>query len=546
MQITSRNVFLSSLLCSLLSGAMQAGFATAQQAVPTPATAVSHPAYPGGTTTSLGEKIAAVLADPVVARAHWGIAVTTLDGTPIYGLDEGKLFRPASNAKLYTTAAAMALLGPSSTVMTQVQSSAPSADGVIRGDIRLKSDGDANLSGMHFPYVPVAGETPSSTTPLKAVDDLATQIAARGIKRITGGVVGDDNGWAWEPYPQSWAIDDMVWGYGAPVSSLSVNDSDITVTLKAGAHEGDAVAVTQSPDVGFYTLVVQVTTAAPKSATKINVERAVGSRTVTISGEIAPGGKDVEQLAVIDPPLFAAQALRAELIAHGVAVDGEAKAEERPAMITDGFMKQSHEAVVNLPTTPGKTVEVCLDACPVKLASRTSPSLMQDVTYTLKESQNLHAEQLLRRLGKTWGLDASGAQGARVVRQFLINAGLDGGDFVFYDGSGLSDHDLVAPRGTAQLLAYATTQPWFAAWKAAFPIGGVDGTLASRFKDAPLKGHVYGKTGTLGESRGLSGYLDCASGKQVIFSIYVDNHTPGGSADRVAMDKIVAAIAAGN
>ncbi len=520
-----------------------------QTATPISATAVPHSVYPSGTTTSLGEKIAAVLADPAVARAHWGIAVTALDGTPIYGLDEGKLFRPASNAKLYTTAAAMALLGPASAVTTEVKSIAPTTDGVIRGDVRLVSDGDANLSGMPFPYVPVAGETPASATPLKAIDDLAAQIAARGIKRITGGVVGDDTGWAWEPYPQSWAIDDMVWGYGAPVSSLSVNDSYITVTLKAGTHEGDAAVATQSPDVGFYTLVVQVSTGAPKSATKVDVERAVGSRTVKISGVIALGGKDVEQLAVIDPPLFAAQALRVELISHGVKVSGEAKAEERPAAITDGFAKQSHEAVMSLPQQVvafPMTATMCSDGCDTTIASHISPALYQDVMYTLKESQNLHAEQLLRRLGKTWGREASGAQGARVVRQYLINAGLDGGDFVFYDGSGLSDHDLVAPRGTAQLLAYATTQPWFAAWKAAFPIGGVDGTLASRFKDAPLKGHVFGKTGTLGESRGLSGYLDCASGKQVIFSIYVDNHTPGGSADRVAMDKIVAAIAGSN
>jgi D-alanyl-D-alanine carboxypeptidase/D-alanyl-D-alanine-endopeptidase (penicillin-binding protein 4) len=540
MQIKCRKIF----FYSLVLGGIHILSSGAQTPAPP---AVVHPAYPGGTSTPLGKAIVTILAEPAAARAHWGIAVTTLDGTPIYGLDEGKLFRPASNAKLYTTAAAMALLGPQSTVTTEVQSSEPSADGVIRGDVRLKSDGDANLSGMPFPYVPVAGETPASATPLKAIDDLAAQVAARGIKRITGGVVGDDTGWVWEPYPQSWAIDDMVWGYGAPVSSLSVNDSYITVTVKAGAHEGDAVVLTQSPDVGFYTLVAQVKTGAAKSATKISVERAVGSRTVTISGEIAPGGKDVEQLAVIDPPLFAAQALRGELIAHGVAVSGEARAAERPSAITDGFAKQSHEAV-QLPPKFGHGEQGggCIDSCLQVIASRTSPMLTQDVTYTLKESQNLHAEQMLRRLGKAWGSEASGAQGVRVVRQFLVNAGLDGGDFVFYDGSGLSDHDLVAPRGTAQLLAYATTQPWFAAWKAAFPIGGVDGTLAGRFKDAPLKGHVYGKTGTLGESRGLSGYLDCASGKQVIFSIYVDNHTPGGSADRAAMDKIVAAIASGN
>jgi D-alanyl-D-alanine carboxypeptidase/D-alanyl-D-alanine-endopeptidase (penicillin-binding protein 4) len=131
-----------------------------------------------------------------------------------------------------------------------------------------------------------------------------------------------------------------------------------------------------------------------------------------------------------------------------------------------------------------------------------------------------------------------------VLRQFLLNAGLDGNDFLFFDGSGLSDHDLVTPRTTAQLLAYATTQPWFAAWKAAQPLGGVDGTLANRFTEPPLKGHVFAKTGTLGESRALSGYLDAASGRQIIFSIMVDNHAPGTPADRAVMDKIVAAIAA--
>ena len=133
-----------------------------------------------------------------------------------------------------------------------------------------------------------------------------------------------------------------------------------------------------------------------------------------------------------------------------------------------------------------------------------------------------------------------------MVRAFLLHAGIDPADFVFYDGSGLSGHDLVTPRATAQLLAYATKQPWFAQWKAALPVGGEDGTLSSRFPDAPLKDHLFAKTGTLGESRGLSGYMDTASGRQVIFSIFVDDHAPNGSNDREVMDKIVAAIAANN
>jgi D-alanyl-D-alanine carboxypeptidase/D-alanyl-D-alanine-endopeptidase (penicillin-binding protein 4) len=196
--------------------------------------------------------------------------------------------------------------------------------------------------------------------------------------------------------------------------------------------------------------------------------------------------------------------------------------------------------------TGPQNIDTCNDGCPVPIANHVSPPLIEDVIATLKTSDNLHAEMFLRKLAEGYTNHQSIASGARVIRQFLINAGLDGDDFTFYDGSGLSTHDLVAPRATAQLLSFASTQPWFAQWKSALPIGGVDGTLSGRFLIAPLKGHVFAKTGTLGESRALSGYIDCASGKQVIFSIMVDNHSPTTSADRVVMDKIVAAIAAEN
>jgi D-alanyl-D-alanine carboxypeptidase/D-alanyl-D-alanine-endopeptidase (penicillin-binding protein 4) len=151
---------------------------------------------------------------------------------------------------------------------------------------------------------------------------------------------------------------------------------------------------------------------------------------------------------------------------------------------------------------------------------------------------------MLRRLGAAFGSQGSFEQGVRVVRQYLLHAGLDSDDFTFFDGSGLSAHDLVTPRATAQFLAFAAKQPWFPAWKSALPEGGEDGTLDARFPNPPLRDHLFAKTGTLGESRALSGYLDAASGRTIIFSIFVDDHTPATSADRVAMDKIIAAIAA--
>jgi serine-type D-Ala-D-Ala carboxypeptidase/endopeptidase (penicillin-binding protein 4) len=180
------------------------------------------------------------------------------------------------------------------------------------------------------------------------------------------------------------------------------------------------------------------------------------------------------------------------------------------------------------------------------LASHTSVPLVQDVMMTNKVSQNLHAELLLRQLGEARGRDGTIAQGAKVVRQFLVSVGIDKDDFVFFDGSGLSGHDLVTPRATARLLQYASGQPWFADWKSSLPVGGVDGSLVGRFTKAPLKGRVFAKTGTLGEARALSGYVECASGRTVIFSIMVGNHLPQTNADRELTDKIVAAIAAAN
>jgi D-alanyl-D-alanine carboxypeptidase/D-alanyl-D-alanine-endopeptidase (penicillin-binding protein 4) len=180
------------------------------------------------------------------------------------------------------------------------------------------------------------------------------------------------------------------------------------------------------------------------------------------------------------------------------------------------------------------------------IASHQSAPLLEDVVATNKVSQNLHAELFLHQLGKRLTCVGSTAQGARVVRSFLESAGIDKDDFVFFDGSGLSGHDLVTPQATVKLLQYASAQPWFADWKASLPVGGVDGTLAGRFTQAPLKGHIFAKTGTLGEARALSGYLDCASGRTVIFTIMVDNHAPHSHADEAAMDRIVAAIAATN
>ena len=188
-------------------------------------------------------------------------------------------------------------------------------------------------------------------------------------------------------------------------------------------------------------------------------------------------------------------------------------------------------------------VRPCLTARRV-LATHISVPVAEDITVTNKVSQNLHAELLLRLLGKVFAKDGSLVQGARVVRQFLVNAGISDQDFFFYDGSGMSMDDRIAPRANTQLLAYAARQTWGVEFKNTLPVAGVDGTLTNRFRNSPLKGKLWAKTGTLNEAVALSGYLTAASGKTVVFSVMVNGRRPGSNAESAAVERICETIAA--
>jgi D-alanyl-D-alanine carboxypeptidase/D-alanyl-D-alanine-endopeptidase (penicillin-binding protein 4) len=369
--------------------------------------------------------------------------------------------------------------------------------------------------------------------------------------------VGDDTLFPWEPYPQDWSIDDTVWGYGAPVSALTINDNQIKVTVTPAATAGQPATVVVDPAVpSYYTLDVSVTTGEMKSGSHVQMERALGSKVLRVFGSIAVDAQpDEEEVAIHDPAEYAAVALKGMLETRGIVVTGKARAEHRIPNDAEGFMTQmkkpGYENFV-LGEEKGPQPIACLaDPPPVGnekvVATHRSPELLDDVTVTNKVSQNLHAELWLHHLGmKAACSRGSTVEGARLVRAFLEHVGIDQDDFIFFDGSGLSGHDLVTPRATARLLQYASTQPWFADWKKSLPVGGEDGSLVERFGKAPLKDHVFAKTGTLGEARALSGYLECASGRMVIFSIMVGNHMPQTNKDREAMDKIVAAIAGAN
>lgn len=444
---------------------------------------------------------------------RFGLIVMDAAGREIVAIDADDRFIPASNTKIYTTAATMwaAARGELKTdVGARVR--LERAGGSRTSDVVLEGHGDTGLSA-------------AADCAIDCLATLADAVAAR--TRRVGDVIGDATAFLDERWGPGMSWNNIVTRSGTATAALSLDANEMTATVTPGAV-GSPPAI-ELP--AYYTLDNRATT-VPGDAQTLAFDRPIHGRTLLVTGTIGAAAKpEVLNLGIDDPAFYAAHRLAEMLRQRGVKVGGAVRSRYRPLLPADD--PKTRGGVALLPTRPVPA-----------LATLMPPPLGETVTNVNKVSQNHYADLLLRRLGTIRGT-GSIADGQAYIRAMLTEAGVPDHAVSLSDGSGMSTYNRVSPRGTARLLAWIARQPWGAEYRATLPVGGIDGTLAKRFSGTPLEGRIFAKTGTLNATNALAGYLLAASGKQLTFAIYA-NDVPEGVRATQFMDRALLAIAAAN
>ncbi len=452
-----------------------------------------------------------------MASARWGISVISVsDGSTLYSRDADRLFTPASNMKIYTTAVALDLLGADYRWRTSVYANTqPNASGAVQGDLVLYGRGAPDLVSRSK-----NGDEPSLA---KLADDLY----ARGVRRISGNVIGDESYFRGNALGDGWQWNDIQWYFGAEPSALSIDGNEIDLNVVPSGADAPTIRTSG----GTY-VTVQNRMVSAKSASRgtLGIKRGLSNNDVVVWGEFPPGSKGFgARLSVHNPALWTANLFRDALKARGISIDGETIARDSNVVPSQRF-------------DPVRAIE---------LAYVTSQPLSEIVRITNKESNNLFAELILRTIGRERGAmleepEPQGRElgddesGAAIERLWLTRKGIPVQGLAIHDGSGLSRLNLVTPNSSVHLLLAMSKTGSSETFKQSLPIAGKDGTLTERLKRVGER--VIAKTGSLSYDNTLSGYLTTSEGRVYAFSILCNDYTGRGGSNRL-IDEIATLLA---
>lgn len=508
--------------------------ATMMAVLVAPATAqiiITDATTTGTARAPLEQRLDAIFDDPKWDSTWWGVVVQDLETSKIiYNRNAEKSFAPASNMKLYTTAAALSTLGADYKFETKIYATGTTdSQGMLHGDIIVVGSGDPSISGRYLDDKP--------TTAILA--EWADAITSAGIKGITGRIIGDDDIFDDSPISSTWVADYLQEWYAAENSGLAINENCWDVLLTPTDPKVTDLLITEyyTVDAGDIKVVPnddRETSAPAEEEARLSIDAVLERRDrnrISLSGTIEADSAPVKEWGSIhNGTLFTVTLLKEEL--------------ERKWSLRSGnrllFENKGLQAV-DIDDLDKQIAEYLKSNRGSLLHTHVSPPLSKILAIINKPSQNFYADMLLKGLGAEAHELGSFSNGEKVVKDMLTTAGVDSRSLNMSDGSGLSRYNRVEPRQTLALLNYMYHRPDFAVFEASLPIMGLDGTLRGRMKGTMAEGNVKAKTGTIGGVRALSGYMT-ANGRRLAFSMMANNYYTPTSAATEAQDQAVLEI----
>jgi D-alanyl-D-alanine carboxypeptidase/D-alanyl-D-alanine-endopeptidase (penicillin-binding protein 4) len=420
-------------------------------------------------------------------------------GGALVALQSERAMRPASNLKLVTSAAALVLMGVDAELETRFEASGPVVNGVLEGDLIVKAGADPL-------YDREAGGSID-----RFVIPVARELRAAGIERVRGQLVLDEGdylppgpGPAWPPSNQHWTE------FCARAGGFSANAGCLTALVRPGKEGGSALVGVEPAGHG---LAPQYSAKTASARSKLNIRVEAREASVSVGGEIPRSTERYSvRFAAPDPVLLFGRALCASLREQGVRIEGGIARERN---------RESARTVARL-RTPVRDLMVPINTW----------------------SNNACADQLFLALGHAHGGAGTREGGARATRAALDRLGVSSAGLVQVDGSGLSrDNRVSAAQITALIEAVLRRGGKTAiAYVDSLAVAGMSGTLEHR----TTKGNLRAKTGFIAGTSALSGLVESADGRTLVFSILVDYPRFEGlnrSCWKPMEDEIVSALA---
>lgn len=450
----------------------------------------SIPKYFHGTVSELSEQLDDIFNDPNFNNANWGVVIQSLStGEYFYKRNENKLFMPASNLKLFTTAAGLLLLEPDYKFRTDIFINGNLDGSILNGDLVIRGFGDPTISGRFH-----------NQNVTKVFSDWADTLLELGIDEIRGRIIGDDNAFDEVGLGAGWSWDYETYWYAAQSSALSFNDNCVDIIVKP-SKVFEKAEIQIMPNSRYSIILNNVITVPKDSAASIKISRDRGTNVINIFGTIKDHSDSVRLYATVNNPTqYFVVVLKDVLQKKGIKVSGF------PVDIDD--------------------VSETIDYNKLQyLFSHYSPPMSEIIKVINKSSHNFFAEQLLKVIGYEILGYGTAEDGFNACKEVFTRMNINPDAMIMVDGSGLSRLNLVSPAQVVALLAYMFKSEYANEFYASLPIAGVDGSLANRMKKTLAQGNVRAKTGFIGQVRSLSGLVYTGDNEPIAFSFIVNNFT---------------------